>query len=156
MSRSVMRTGAIILRRRARLEALSAAIGWFVKRNDYKPLELTHASDYGDVHLMSDGTRIQLTWWLKDRTQPDEPERTHGDGSVCGSRHATDNPNGDVIGEKADDTFGHIVGQMFDAIIGDARQQPSGPNDQRLPAARGQSLTCSLASDVRDQRPCNC
>lgn len=80
-SRTVMRTGSIMLRRRGRLEALSAAIEWFVKRNNHQPLEITHESDYGDVHLMSDGNRIQLTWWIGDRDQPENTGSVEpGDG----------------------------------------------------------------------------
>jgi len=84
--RTVMRTGALMLRPRARLEALSAAIEWFVKRNDHKPLEITHESDHGDLHLMSDGKRIQLTWWIRDRDPPDTAAPT--DQGNCGQRLA--------------------------------------------------------------------
>ena len=66
--RCVMRTFSVVLRPRGRLDALSAAIQWFVKRNHHRPLQLEHSSAYGDFHLMSDGYRIQLTWWI------DEPE----------------------------------------------------------------------------------
>jgi hypothetical protein len=79
---TIMRTGSLMLRPRARLEALSAAIEWFVKRNDHKPLEITHESDHGDVHLMSDGKRIQLTWWIRDRDPPDTTAPT--DRGDCG------------------------------------------------------------------------
>jgi hypothetical protein len=67
--RCVMRTFSVILRPRGRLDALSAAIQWFVKRNNHKPLELEHSSTYGDFHLMSDGYRIQLTWWIDESEQ---------------------------------------------------------------------------------------
>ncbi|MCD8503483.1 MAG: hypothetical protein LRY56_09375 [Burkholderiaceae bacterium] len=88
MSRSVMRTGSIILRRRARLEALSAAIEWFVKRNNHQPLQLTHESDYGDLHLMSDGDRIQLTWWIGDKKQPHDSDHTQNASSPSAAKVA--------------------------------------------------------------------
>lgn len=92
MSRSVMRTGAFILGSSAKLEALSAALEWFIKRNNYKPLQLSHESNYGDVHIMSDGKRIQLTWWLGDGPQPDDLQQTDNDAcSFCNGCAATEN-----------------------------------------------------------------
>lgn len=94
LSRSVMRTGAIVLTRRARLEAISAAISWFLKFIRYESLELNHESDFGDFHLMSDGKRIQLTWWLTDKPLSDD----------AASASANDNGNGQREGSAAENT----------------------------------------------------
>jgi hypothetical protein len=83
-----MRTGAIVFTRRAKLEAFSAALGWFVKRNGYRPIRLTHTSSYGDFDLMSDGKKIQLSWWLNGRTRPGDDGHTLDDGDPCSDTHA--------------------------------------------------------------------
>jgi len=83
-----MRTGAIVFTRRAKLEAFSAALGWFVKRNGYKPIRLTHASSYGDFDLMSDGKKIQLSWWLGGMPRPNDEDHTLDDDDLCPDTHA--------------------------------------------------------------------
>jgi len=83
VARSAMRTGAIVFTRRAKLEAFSAALGWFVKRNGYKPIRLTHTSSYGDFDLMSDGKKIQLSWWLGGMPRPDDEGHTLDDNDLC-------------------------------------------------------------------------
>ena len=97
VARSVMRCGRMMMSRRARLDALSAAIEWFVKRNGYKPLEFSHASGYGNFDVMSDGKQIQLTWWLQD------PEKQ------CGNEHDSDH----------DDSSG-TTHSVIDASSGDS------------------------------------
>lgn len=69
VSDTAIKTGALALSRRAKVEALRTGINWLIKRNHNKPLRLSHDSGYGDVGLMSDGERIELTWWLVDRPQ---------------------------------------------------------------------------------------
>jgi hypothetical protein len=83
-----MRTGAIVFTRRAKLEAFSAALGWFVKRNGYKPIRLTHTSSYGDFDLMSDGKKIQLSWWLGGMPRPDDEGHTLDDDDLCPDTYA--------------------------------------------------------------------
>jgi len=69
LGRSVMRTGYILLTRRAKLGALSFVIRWFMKQQGNQPLHISHESGYGDLSLMSDGDLIQLTWRLISEQQ---------------------------------------------------------------------------------------
>lgn len=72
-----MRSCAIVFTRRAKLEAFSAGLNWFVRRNGNQPLRLTHASSYGDFDLMSDGKKIQLSWWPTDSSSDSTSPKDH-------------------------------------------------------------------------------
>lgn len=65
-ARGIMRTGSLLLTRRAKLDALSSAIRWIMRQQNNQPLQISHDSAYGDMTLMSDGELIQLTWRLID------------------------------------------------------------------------------------------
>jgi hypothetical protein len=65
-----MRTGSLLLTRRAKLDALSSAIRWIMRQQNNQPLQISHDSAYGDLTLMSDGELIQLTWRLIDNRAP--------------------------------------------------------------------------------------
>jgi hypothetical protein len=69
-ARGIMRTGSLLLTRRAKLDALSSAIRWIMRQQNNQPLQISHDSAYGDLTLMSDGELIQLTWRLIDNTPP--------------------------------------------------------------------------------------
>jgi len=68
-TRSVMRTGSMLLTRRAKLDALSSAIRWVMRQQNNQPLHVSHDSGYGHLSLMSNGDLIQLTWRLTDHQQ---------------------------------------------------------------------------------------
>jgi hypothetical protein len=81
LARSVMRTGSVVLTQRAKLEALSSAIRWIIKKQNNRPLHISHQLRRGVLSLMSTGDLIQLTW------QP------HQQG-VSGANHSTpDSPS---------------------------------------------------------------
>ena len=65
-ARGIMRTGSLLLTRRAKLDALSSAIRWIMRQQNNQPLQISHDTPYGDLTLMSDGELIQLTWRLID------------------------------------------------------------------------------------------
>jgi hypothetical protein len=81
LARSVMRTGSVVLTQRAKLEALSSVIRWIIKKQNNRPLHISHQLRRGVLSLMSTGDLIQLTW------QP------HQQG-VSGANHSTrDSPS---------------------------------------------------------------
>ena len=123
-----MRTGAIVLTRRARLEAISAAISWFLKFIRYKSLELSHESEFGDFHLMSDGKRIQLTWWLTDMPRADAVNKA-----------PTDKASSDIAVDR-DDT-------------GDANNSMQTSTNASTNASTNVSNCCDAATRLRRPRP---
>jgi hypothetical protein len=127
VARTFMRGVRIFLTKRAKLEALSAAIGWFVKRNNYQPLEFSHPSDYGDFDVMSDGTQIQLTWLLPDaerkrgakQNPKHNPKQTSNhDKPYCCEVRAMKEADGDA---RPNDSMSmaYVVGDLAQTVFGD-------------------------------------
>ena len=127
-----MRTGAIVLTRRARLEAISAAISWFLKFIRYKSLELSHESDFGDFHLMSDGKRIQLTWWLTVMPRADAVNKSPRD-------KASSDASSDVAAD-CDNT-------------GNANESTQSSTNTSTNASTNASDCCDAATRMRRPRP---
>ena len=123
VARTFMRCVRIFLTKRAKLEALSAAIGWFVKRNNYQPLEFSHPSDYGDFDVMSDGTQIQLTWLLPDaerkRGAKQNPKQTSNhDKPCCCEVRAMKEADGDAMPNDSM-SMTYVVGDLAQTVFGD-------------------------------------
>ena len=119
VARTFMRCVRIFLTKRAKLEALSAAIGWFVKRNNYQPLEFSHPSDYGDFDVMSDGTQIQLTWLLPDaERQRGAKQTSNHDKPCCCEARAMKETDGDA---RPNDSMSmaYVVGDLAQTVFGD-------------------------------------
>ena len=119
MTRACMRCMRIFMTKRAKLEALSAAIAWFVKRNGCKPLEFSHASDYGDFDVMSDGKQIQLTWLLPESDNRRANKQNPDAKKPCGSkaRAIDDASDGSVSNDLQ--SMSHVVGDLAQTILND-------------------------------------
>jgi len=127
VARTFMRCVRIFLTKHAKLEALSAAIGWFVKRNNYQPLEFSHPSDYGDFDVMSDGTRIQLTWLLPDAERQRDaiqnpkhnPKQTsnHDKPCCCAARAMKETDGGTTPNDSM--SMAYVVGDLAQTVFGD-------------------------------------
>ena len=147
VARSAMRTGAIVFTRRAKLEAFSAALGWFVKRNGYRPLRISHSSSYGDFDLMSDGKKIQLSWWLGGMPRPDDEGHTLDDDNLCTDTYAPaycEYCNRHVAG-NATDVYAHQSGPGATLTITSAVTEQSASHN-----SIGKVIGEGVDDDIRD------
>jgi len=82
LARGVMRTGSMFLTRRAKLDAISSAIHWIMKRQNNQPLHISHDSGFGDLTSMSDGDLIQLTWRINESKNKEATDPSHMHGHI--------------------------------------------------------------------------
>jgi len=106
LARTSLRSLSIFLTRRAKLDAMSAAIHWFIRQQGNRPLHISHCSELGYFTLMSDGSRIEVTWWLDDKHCDNETKPTDQQSN------STDPLNQTTPPEPARAGVSHVIGHM--------------------------------------------
>ena len=172
LARILMRTASVTLTRRATLEFISSCLNWVVKKLKHRSLELTHESGFGDFRFAANRECVQLTFWHTEAIRHGDQQTTRNHQSFRSGMRATGNRNGKLNGagtsdktngnasdnanDKAHDIFDHIVGDILDAVIGEANAQVPDTNGNQSSTALNRSSVNTVGQDGRQARPCAC
>jgi hypothetical protein len=68
----------------------------------------------------------------------------------------TSDKTSDNANDKAHDVFDHIVGDILDAVIGEASEQVFDVSGNQSAVARNRASVNLIGHDGQQARPCNC